>query len=371
MTGSLFLTGDAATSSILKQVDLPRIEITSPRLMADIEMMASGGYKPLDFFVGIDSYCKIISNMRMSGGALFPIPIVFPVRERVKPNTEWALSYQGQLFGILKVSGVFKRDLVQEAICVYGTQDRRHPGVAALFEEGERCAGGHVVITNSTFFTHEKPSTVRAIRDKRNWDTMVAFQTRNPMHMGHEYITKCALETVDGLLLHPLVGQTKDDDIPADTRMRSYRALVDHYYPEHRVILAGYPAPMRYAGPREALLHMITRKNYGATHIIIGRDHAGVGDYYEPYAAQKLCQQHADEIGITPLCFEEAHYCFTCKQVATPKTCRHTENVIDRMSGTRMRQWLKEGFDPPAWVRPEVAAELRYNVTGGADEKPR
>jgi sulfate adenylyltransferase len=333
---------------------------------ADLRALATGAYSPLAGFMGAKEHQSVTESMRLPDGTLWPIPVCLGIPDGVKvPSGRLALrSEQGELLGVLEVAEVFERDRAAEAELVYGTTDPAHPGVARVLGSPTRAVAGPVQAVveplqgpvGSRALT---PAETRAAFAERGWATVVGFQTRNPVHRAHEYLMKCALETVDGLLLHPLVGPTKEGDVPAEVRMRAYEAILE-YFPPARVLLAALVAPMRYAGPREAVLHALVRKNYGCTHFIVGRDHAGVGSYYGTFAAQELLASlPAEDLGITPLRFDNAFYCQRCLAMATGKTCPHPDTDHVALSGTQVRAMLAAGqLPPPEFSRVEVAELL-------------
>ncbi|MGB8966609.1 MAG: sulfate adenylyltransferase [Candidatus Cybelea sp.] len=342
---------------------LRRLTLTG-RELNDLALIANGALSPLTGFMNRKDYEQVVTTMRLSGGLPWSIPVVLAVDREEAPvaGTRAALyDGEGQLRAVIEVEDVFEHDKLREAQNVYRTEDQKHPGVAALYERKEVLIGGAVSVLPSE---HDpvslSPNETRAEFERRGWKTIVGFQTRNPVHRAHEYIQKCALEMVDGLLLHPLVGETKSDDIPAEVRMRCYRALLDNYYPADRVLLSTLPAAMRYAGPREAIFHAMMRKNYGCTHFIVGRDHAGVGSYYGTYDAQKVFEEFTPaELGITPLKFENSFYCRRCQSMGTRKTCSHDSANHVSLSGTSVREMLRAGqLPPPEFSRPEVAQIL-------------
>ena len=346
---------------------LPRLTLNE-RNLADLECLATGVYSPLEGFVSEADYKSIVDSMRLESGAAWSIPITLQVSEGdvVSAGQEVALAGpNGDILAIMDVTDKYQPDQTHEAEQVYGTSDSAHPGVQAIMEAGAVYLGGPISLIadlpKSEF--QEVSFTPQETRDtfaERGWNTVVAFQTRNPIHRAHEYLTKVALEVVDGLFINPLVGTTKSDDIPADVRMKCYNVILEDYYPNDRVFLGTYPAAMRYAGPREAILHAISRQNYGCTHFIVGRDHAGVGDYYGTYDAQKIFEGFSrDELKISTLNFEHSFYCKKCEQMGSSKTCPHDAQDRVFLSGTKVREMLSNGQMPPAeFSRPEVAKVL-------------
>lgn len=348
---------------------LPVVQIDR-RAFSDLELIAIGGFSPLTGFMGQADYLSVVNNMRLANGLPWAIPVTLSVSEDVAAPLQ-AGSYirlddaQGRFVGVMQLTEKYEYDKRHEAISVYRTNEEKHPGVAVVYHQGSVNLAGPIWLMqrdpHPLFPTYQiDPAESRALFRDKGWRTVVGFQTRNPIHRAHEYIIKCALETVDGLFLHPLVGATKEDDIPADVRMRCYEIMLENYFPHDRVILAINPAAMRYAGPREAIFHAILRKNYGCTHFIVGRDHAGVGDYYGTYDAQHIFDEFKpEELGIMPMKFEHAFYCLRTNQMATTKTSPSTRDERVHLSGTKVREMLRRGeLPPPEFSRPEVAAEL-------------
>jgi sulfate adenylyltransferase len=318
-------------------------------------------------------YESVVDTMHLSNGQVWTIPITLAASrafaEGLTEGDEIALyepdGDQGHLLGTMEVRERYTYDKERGAREVYRTTEDKHPGVAYLYKQEDKLLGGPITLLNRPLYREFQefrfdPIHTRRMFAGRGWQRIVGFQTRNPIHRAHEYIQKAALEIVDGLFLHPLIGETKRGDIPANVRMESYQAILRDYYPAERVLLGVFPAAMRYAGPREAIFHALCRKNYGCTHFIVGRDHAGVGKYYGTYDAQRIFDEfRPEEIGIMPLFFEHAFYCTKCQAVVTAKTCPHDRENWLFLSGTQVREMLARGqAPPPEFTRPEVAEIL-------------
>ncbi|MBD0270183.1 MAG: sulfate adenylyltransferase [Cyanobacteria bacterium Co-bin8] len=363
------VTAEQRTVFLEKADFLPRVTLDE-RAFSDLAMIAIGGFSPLTGFMEKADYDTVVTDMRLANGLPWSVPVTLSVSEEVAaPLEEGSLvrldDASGRFVGVLELTQKYTYDKVREATHVYRTDEDKHPGVKVVYAQGPVNLAGPVWLlqrdAHPLFPNYQiDPAASRALFKERGWRTVVGFQTRNPIHRAHEYIQKCALETVDGLFLHPLVGATKEDDIPADVRMRCYEIMMEHYFPQDRVILAINPSAMRYAGPREAIFHALIRKNYGCTHFIVGRDHAGVGDYYGTYDAQYIFDEfEPGELGIAPMKFEHAFYCTRTSGMATTKTSPSTPEERIHLSGTKVREMLRRGeLPPPEFSRPEVAAEL-------------
>ena len=360
--------GDEARSLADAAKSLPQVAL-GMRPLSDLEMIAVGAFSPLTGFMTSRDYHGVANDMRLASGLAWSLPVTLSASSsdaKAFEGKQIALTDEsGNALAVMDVEEAFEYDKRDEARRVYRTEEEAHPGVAAVYAQDEMLIGGPVRLfrrqQHTEFLQHRRdPKQTRAAFTEKGWKTIVGFQTRNPVHRAHEYIQKCAMETVDALLLHPLVGATKDDDIPAAVRMACYEALLGSYYPTNRVLLSVFPAAMRYAGPREAIFHAMVRKNYGCSHFIVGRDHAGVGSYYGTYDAQHIFSEFTrGELGITPMFFENSFFCRACGSMGTAKTCPHGDDDHVSLSGTRVREMLAQGDMPPIeFSRPEIAQIL-------------
>ena len=342
---------------------LETLRLTS-REVSDLDMLAVGALSPLEGFMGRDDYERVVEDMHLVNGLPWALPVCLAVPAAPTGDRVALADETGRLLAVLDVEETYEYDKEREAERCFRTTDTEHPGVARLFDQHPLYLSGRVTVFDRVPPAFPElaldPADTRAAFAERGWKRVVGFQTRNPIHRAHEYLTKVALETVDGLLVHPLVGETKSDDVPAATRVECYRVLVDRYYPADRVVVSAFPAAMRYAGPREAVWHAICRKNYGCSHFIVGRDHAGVGSYYGTYDAQLIFDEfEPHELDIEPMFFEHSFYCRTCGSMASAKTCPHPSDDHVFLSGTKVREMLGKGELPPVeFSRPEVAEVL-------------
>lgn len=343
--------------------DLSQITLTS-RELSDLDMLAVGALSPLEGFMGRDDYESVVESMRLSNGLPWALPVCLAVDEAPSGDLVELVDDAGTAYATLEVEEVFDYDKEREAERCFRTTEDEHPGVARLYAQKPKYLAGRVTVFSRATPPFPElatdPADTRATFAERGWKRVVGFQTRNPIHRAHEYLTKTALETVDGLLIHPLVGDTKGDDVPAATRVACYDVLVRGYYPADRVLVSAFPAAMRYAGPREAIWHAICRKNYGCSHFIVGRDHAGVGSYYGTYDAQLIFDEfEPHELDIEPMFFEHSFWCKVCGSMASAKTCPHGGDDHVFLSGTKVREMLGNGEMPPVeFSRPEVAKVL-------------
>jgi sulfate adenylyltransferase len=350
-----------------KAEKLTRIDIAY-RNSTDCEMIANGVFSPLEGFMNRKDAESVINKMELANGTIWSVPIVLPVSleisDKLNPDQEVALyDEENTLIAIMRVEDKFTLDLEKYCQNIFKTTETQHPGVKVVKEAGNNYIGGEIIKLinrpqreNIDLEYYRDPALIRKMFEEKGWKTIVAFQTRNPIHRAHEYIIKTAMEPFDGALIHPLVGETKSDDIPADVRMKCYEVLVDNYFSKNNTMVTVLPTTMRYAGPREAVHHMIMRKNYGCTHMIIGRDHAGVGNYYGTYEAQEFVSKVVEKLGITPIMLEHSFYCLKCESMASQKTCPHPKEDHVFLSGTKVRELLREGNRPPKeFSRVEVA----------------
>jgi len=375
-----FVEGKEREALEEKIPDLPRL-VLNERELADFEMIATGAMSPLEGFMGRADYVSVLDLKRLATGLPWTIPIVLSAKgegESYRPGEDIALEDSGgNVLGVFHLEDIHPIDKRQEAEKVLLTCDEAHPGVQYLDSIDGPYLGGTVSALHrpkhESFLNYRlDPKETRVLFKAKGWETVAAFQTRNPIHRAHEYLQKCALEIVDGLLIHPLMGATKKDDIPAEVRMACYEVLLKNYYPSTRTAVSVFPAAMRYAGPREAIFHALVRKNYGCTHLIVGRDHAGVGNYYGTYDAHYIFREFDPyEIGITPLFFDHAFFCTKCGNMASTKTCPHGSEDHVFLSGTKVRQMLGEAQLPPVeFTRPEVAEILMSHMQSKETQRP-
>jgi len=373
----LLLQGTALTEEKKRAQNFPKVRISS-RESGDLIMLGIGGFTPLDGFMTHADWEEVCDGMKMTNGLFWPIPITLSTdkatAEGIKTGSEVALvdSESGEIMATMKVTEKYTIDKAHECMMVYKTTDLEHPGVKMVMEQGEVNLAGPVKVLSQGGFPEKygdeflTPAQTREMFKKNGWSTVAAFQTRNPMHRSHEYLARVAVETCDGVLIHSLLGKLKPGDIPADVRSKAIGTLIENYFVKNTVIQAGYPLDMRYAGPREALLHALFRQNYGCSHLIVGRDHAGVGSYYGPFDAHHIFDQiPKDALETKPLKIDWTFWCYQCGGMASARTCPHDEKDRLLLSGTKLRKWLSEVAEVPAeFSRPEVLAILREYYAG-------
>jgi sulfate adenylyltransferase len=371
------LEGVQREKALERAQKLPKVQLNT-RQLSDVELIGIGAFSPLEGFMGERDYRNVVDRERLANHLPWTMPVTLAVTLEVaksvaRTDAVTLTDAEGHIMALMELEEVFEFDRDVEAQKTLLTTSDQHPGVQYLKSVGDRCLAGPIHVLSrkdrGEFGRYTlDPKETRYLFQHRGWRTVVAFQTRNPVHRAHEYILKCALETVDGLLLHPLMGETREEDVPAEVRLQCYLALLETALPATRTVLSLYPAAMRYAGPREAIFHAIARKNYGATHFIVGRDHAGVGTFYGPFDAQKkFFDFDADELGITPIMFDATFYCRKCGTMGSSKTCNHTPEDRLSLSGTKVREMLRNGDNlPPEFTRPEIAEILRaaYKAQG-------
>ncbi|ADI73778.1 sulfate adenylyltransferase [Methanohalobium evestigatum Z-7303] len=361
------LSNGEAEDIINRANDFQSIEI-GPELVKDVENIASGLFSPLEGFLTSDDYERVLYDKRLSSGIPWTIPIVLDLSKEkasnLNPGDEVLLRHNNQPVALLNVDDVYKFNKRVHCEQVFGTTDDAHPGVAKIYQLNDRLVGGKINLLNETstpFYEYAlKPAETRSMFKEKDWEKVVGFQTRNVPHLGHEFIQKTALSLVDGLFINPVIGRKKSGDFKDNVILDSYESLIENYFPQDRATLGIFQTEMRYAGPREAIFHAIVRKNFGCTHFIVGRDHAGVGSFYHPFAAHEIFSEFdEEELGITPIFFKSFFYCKKCRGIANDKTCPHSEEQIVNFSGTRMREMLTNGERPPAdSMRPEVADSI-------------
>jgi len=374
------LVRDSELEESLKEAEtLPRVRLDSKEV-SDLIMLAMGAFSPLDGFVKKEDYEGVVADMHLKNGTLWPIPITLAVSKeeagKIKEGQKIALlnSDNDEIMASMLIEEKYTYDKRREATHVFGTDDEQHPGVQKIYEQGEVYLGGPVKVFSEgdypeRFAEFARPAETRAIFAEKGWTTIAAFQTRNPLHRSHEYLTKVALEVCDGLLIHPIVGKLKAGDIPAEVRMECYKVLMDNYYPRDRAILKVYPMEMRYGGPREAILHAIIRQNFGCSHLIVGRDHAGVGSYYGPFDAQKIFDElNPGDLYIQPLKMDPTFWCNKCGSMASPKTCPHGKEDHLSISGTKLREMLTGGERPPEQFSRKEVVDILVKYYQSKDE---
>jgi sulfate adenylyltransferase len=376
----LLLEGAALNEEKKRAESLPKLPVSS-REKGDLIMLGIGGFTPLDGFMTRADWKGVCESMKMANGLFWPIPITLSIAEAlassINPGADVALTDpdNGTMLATMTVTEKYRIDKAHECATVFGTTDVGHPGVRMVMEQGEVNLAGPLKVLSQGGFAEKygalflTPAQTRAAFEANGWSTVAAFQTRNPMHRSHEYLAKIAIETCDGVLIHSLLGNLKAGDIPAEVRTRAIAVLIEKYFVKNTVVLAGYPLDMRYAGPREALLHALFRQNYGCSHQIVGRDHAGVGDYYGPFDAHHIFDAiPKDALETRPLKIDWTFWCYACGGMASERTCPHRAEERLLLSGTKLRKMLSEDAPVPAeFSRPEVLDILREYYGGLKD----
>ena len=376
---NLFVGDPAKKDKLIEESkDLPNIKLSTLEF-SDLIMLGIGAFSPLEGFMNSSDYKSVLENMRLDSGTLWPLPVTITVERAndysVGDTIALVSPYDDEIAGQLQIEDIFPYNKDIETKSSFGTDDPSHPGVKKLESLGSYHIGGKVKVFTEggypeTFPEYGRPSEVRDIFESRDWKTIVAFQTRNPIHRSHEYLTKVVLENADGLFIHPIVGKLKEGDIPADIRMKCYHTLLDNYYPKDRVVLKVYPMEMRYAGPKEAILHAIIRQNYGCSHIVIGRDHAGVGDFYSPFEAQEIFDSLTDsDLLIKPVKMDWTFYCEKCSSMASFKTCPHPDEDHKMISGTKLREMLSNGEYPPDYITRKEVSDILIDYYRSLESK--
>ncbi len=369
---ALLLEGTARTKALAQARTLPQLRVSS-RERGDLIMLGIGGFTPLDGFMTHGDWERVCDGMRLASGLFWPIPITLSAdasrAEALKTGTEIALldPDSDEILATMRITEKYRIDKDHECAMVFRTTDPQHPGVKMVQEQGEVNLAGPVQVLSTGGFPEKygalfmTPAQTRAMFESLGWSRIAAFQTRNPMHRSHEYLAKVAIEVCDGVLVHSLLGALKPGDIPAEVRTHAIGSLIDSYFAKNTVVQAGYPLDMRYGGPREALLHALFRQNYGCSHLIVGRDHAGVGSYYGPFDAHHIFDEIPEgALETRPLKIDWTFWCFECGGMASARTCPHGDKDRLQVSGTQLRKWLSEGADVPAeFSRPQVLAILR------------
>ncbi len=375
---TLTLNGSERKSELKKAESLPRL-MCSSREFGDVVMLGIGGFTPLDGFMNREDWQSVCDNMTMKNGLFWPIPITLSTNDKtIKEYQEVAIVYEktNEIIATMVITEKYTIDREYECNTVYKTTDMEHPGVVLVMSQGEYNLAGPIKVLSDGGFPYQygnlymMPSETRAYFDNKGWSSITAFQTRNPMHRSHEYLAKIAIEICDGVMIHSTLGELKPGDIPAEVRSEAISTLIENYFVDNTVLQSGYPLDMRYAGPREALLHALFRQNYGCSHLIVGRDHAGVGDYYGPFDAHNIFDEIDDGLVTQPLKIDWTFWCNKCAGMSSMKTCPHSHEDRLLLSGSKLRHLLSENLDvPDNFSRPEVLEILRKYYSGLKDSE--